>query len=97
MTKTQAHWHDASNASNAAVRKGKPLVTPADEVDPAIEAAGITRTLERTRGVRGGTTSTPKPAAVWGPKFGEVAIPMAVLRCARSSGRPRAMFPPCGL
>jgi len=72
VTKAQAHRHDARDAAE---REGKPLVTHADEVDPAIEAAGVIRTLERTRGVWGEHHIDAETRRRLGSKFGELPIP----------------------
>lgn len=50
-------------------------MTHADEVDPAIEAAGVIRTLERSRGVWGEHHIDAETRRRLGSKFGELPIP----------------------
>lgn len=72
IEKAQAHRHDARDAAE---REGKPLVTHADEVDPALEAAGVILTLERSRGVWGEHHIDAEARRRLGSKFGELPIP----------------------
>ncbi|WP_432246092.1 MobF family relaxase (plasmid) [Arthrobacter sp. G.S.26] len=72
VAKAQARRHDARDAAE---RDGKPLVTHADEVDPALEAAGVIRTLVRSRGVWGEHHIDAETRRRLGSKFGELPIP----------------------
>jgi conjugative relaxase-like TrwC/TraI family protein len=72
VEKARAHRHDARDAAE---REGKPLVTHADEVDAAAEAAGVIATLERSRGVWGEHHIDAETRRRLGSRFGELPIP----------------------
>jgi conjugative relaxase-like TrwC/TraI family protein len=72
VEKARAHRHDARDTAE---REGKPLVTHADEVDAAAEAAGVIATLERSRGVWGEHHIDAETRRRLGSRFGELPIP----------------------
>ncbi|MDP9890014.1 conjugative relaxase-like TrwC/TraI family protein [Arthrobacter oryzae] len=68
----RAHRYDARNAAD---RSNTPLVTHADEVDPAVEAAQVIRTLERSRGTWGEHHIDAETRRQLGSRFAELTIP----------------------
>ncbi|MET3165084.1 UNVERIFIED_ORG: conjugative relaxase-like TrwC/TraI family protein [Arthrobacter sp. UYEF10] len=72
----RAHRYDARNAAD---RNNTPLITHADEVDPAVEAAQVIRTLERSRGTWGEHHIDAETRRQLGARFAELTIPKELI------------------